>query len=76
MEEGIDQLMESIFGINHGDKVGGRDGDEVGSRDGDEVGSSDDDETSSSDGDVSVDDASGDEIHDEGPSGWEMDYKV
>ena len=55
--------MESIFGINHGDKVGSRDGDEVGSRDGDEVGSSDDDETSSSDGDVSVDDASGDEIH-------------
>ena len=60
--------MESIFGINHGD--------EVGSRDGDEVGSSDDDETTSSDGNISVDDASGDEIHDEGPSGWEMDYKV
>ena len=50
--------MESIFGINHGDKVGSRDGDDIGSRDGDEVGSSDDNETSSSDGDVRVDDAS------------------
>ena len=44
--------MEIIFGIDHGD----------------DVRSSDDDQTSSSNGNVSVDDASGDEIHDEGPS--------
>ena len=52
--------MEIIFGIDHGD--------EVGSRDGVDVCSSDDDQTSSSNGNVSVDDVSGDEIHDEGPS--------